>query len=506
MRRPPLTVWVSLRIVESTAPETETGGPGVTRVPVRTRLEQLARHRLARTGLALAAAVLLWLPARGWLSGWAVGLGMDEQRGALVAALLAVLAGSGVATLLGSCPGPARAGGLIGLVGFEVVPFLAGAARTGPTGGLAASTIAFGWVAQPLGMLLLGWVAATAGAGIGALLRADVLGLWARLRRGRRGAPPLVAGLVLVLVVAVPAATTALQDGSLTALYSYSTPGSAQLGHGGHPGPGVVASANGGLHPPAGHIDPISVGGRSVRVYLPPSYALQPGTSFPVVYFLHGYPSTELQWLSGAQLPGVLDQLIAARVVPPLLAVLPDGNGRATSDAEWGDTVRGDRIEDWLVDAVVPAVDARYRTLGAHHRGIAGLSAGGFGALNIATRHPQLFDWAASYSGYAVARRDLFAGPSAAANSPLLTVTRVAVQERMPLYVGVGTGDGRYLDSNEAFAAELRRLGWEPVSYDVVPGGHGWVAWRLELVHSLEWLGTLWPAAAEPPPMDTPVE
>ncbi|MEA2671574.1 MAG: hypothetical protein QOG45_1794 [Chloroflexota bacterium] len=492
--------------MKTTAPETETGGPGVTRT-ARALLVRLARHRLAGTGLALAAVLLLWLPARGGLSGWAVALGMDEQRGALVAALLAVLTAAGAATLLGSRPGPSRAGGLLGLVAVEVVPFLAGAARTGPTGGLATSTVAVEWVAQPLGMLLLGWIAATAGAGIGTLLRADVLGLWARLRQGGRAGPPVVvAGLVVAILVAVPAATTALQDGSITALYSYSTPGPAHLGQGSHSGPGVVAAANGGLHPPAGRIDPISIGGRSIRVYLPPSYALQPGTSFPVVYFLHGYPSTELQWLSGAQLPGVLDQLIAARAVPPLLAVLPDGNGRSMSDAEWGDTVRGDRIEDWLVDSVVPAIDARYRTLGARYRGIAGLSAGGFGALNIATRHPRLFGWAASYSGYVAARRDLFAGPSAAANSPQLTVTRVAAAERMPLYVGVGTGDRRYLDTNEGFVAELRRLGWEPVSFDVVPGGHGWVAWRLELVHSLEWLGTLWPPPADRPPADTAVE
>jgi hypothetical protein len=40
----------------------------------------------------------------------------------------------------------------------------------------------------------------------------------------------------------------------------------------------------------------------------------------------------------------------------------------------------------------------------------------------------------------------------------------------------------------------------------VVPGGHGWAAWRLELVHSLEWLGTLWPAPADQPPTDTAVE
>ncbi|HEY2702919.1 MAG TPA: alpha/beta hydrolase-fold protein [Candidatus Dormibacteraeota bacterium] len=486
------------------APETETGAPGAHRAArARARLDRVAHHRLTQAALALAAVLLLWLLLGGGLSGWAVGLGMDEQRGTLVAALIAVLAGSGVATLLGARPGPARAGCLLGLVAVEVVPFLAGAARSGPTGGLATRTVAFGWVAQPLGMLLLGAVAATAGAAIGALLRADALVVWARLRRSRRAWPPLVAGITLAALVAAPAATTALQDGSLTALYSYSAPGS-HLGSG-HPGPGVVAAATGRQFP-AGRIDPISVGGRSVRVYLPPSYALQPGTSFPVVYFLHGYPSTELQWLSGAQLPGVLDQLIATRVVPPLLAVLPDGNGRVSADAEWADTARGDRIEDWLINSVVPGVDARYRTLGAGHRGVAGLSAGGFGALNIATRHPRLFSWAASYSGYFAARPGFFAGPAAAANSPLLTVTHVAAQERMPVYVGVGTGDGRYLDTNEGFVAELRRLGWEPVSFDVVPGGHGWAAWRLELVHSLEWLGTLWPPPADRPPAESAVE
>ncbi len=486
------------------APETETGAPGPRRAAqVRAQLDRVAHHRLTQTALALAGVLLLWLLGGGGLSGWAVGLGMDEQRGTLVAALIAVLAGSGVATLLGARPGPARAGCVLGLVAFEVVPFLAGAARTGPTGGLAIRMVAFGWVAQPLGMVLLGAIAATAGAGIGALLRADALALWARLRRSRRAWPPLVAAVALAALVAAPAATTALQDGSLTALYSYSAPGS-HLG-GGHAGPGVVAAAT-GRQVPAGRIDPISVGGRSVRVYLPPSYALQPGTSFPVVYFLHGYPSTELQWLSGAQLPGVLDQLIAARVMPPLLAVLPDGNGSVGADAEWADTARGDRIEDWLVTSVVPAVDARYRTLGAGHRGVAGLSAGGFGALNIATRHPRIFSWAASYSGYFAARPGFFAGAAAAANSPLLTVTRVAARERMPIYVGVGTGDGRYLDTNEGFVAELRRLGWEPVSFDVVPGGHGWAAWRLELVHSLEWLGTLWPPTADRPPAELAVE
>ena len=146
-----------------------------------------------------------------------------------------------------------------------------------------------------------------------------------------------------------------------------------------------------------------------------------------------------------------------------------------------------------------PASHVRRPTVAVLGAGIAGLSAGGFGAVNIAVHHPELFSWAASYSGYFGARRDVFKGLAGPANSPALTVTHLPPVLRMPLYIGVGTGDGRYLDNNEEFANELRRMSWNEVSFDVVPGGHGWTAWRLELVHSLEWLGTLWPAPAEPP-------
>lgn len=465
-----------------------------------TRIDRILHHRLARAGLVLLLVVLLWRLGGHALTDWAVGLGMDEERGALIASLLTVLLGAGVATILGDPAGSSRLGALAALVAIEIVPFLVGAARTGSTAGLATSTVPLAWVAQPLGMLLLGWIAVTAGAALGTLLRADVLGAWARVRRHRfRWTPVALIGLV-GLLLALPAATTALQDGSIAALYSYATnPDGSTPTSGHHVRHGVVAAAKGvAAHAPAGHLDRLVIGGRKVEVYLPAAYATETAASFPVIYFLHGYPSTELQWLSGAQLPGVLDQLIATRVMPPLIAVLPNGDGTHTADAEWGDTTRGDRVESWLVDQALPAIDTLYRTLGAHHRGIAGLSSGGFGALNIATHHPDLFTWAASYSGYFSARRDLFAGAAGPQNTPALTAERVPTTMRMPIYIGVGTGDGHYLDANEAFDGELRRLGWDPVSFDVVPGGHGWPAWRLEMVDSLEWLGTLWPVAGTP--------
>ena len=66
--------------------------------------------------------------------------------------------------------------------------------------------------------------------------------------------------------------------------------------------------------------------------------------------------------------------------------------------------------------------------------------------------------------------RDVFPGQSGPANSPAYTVNHLPPALRMPVYVGVGTGDGRYLENNEQFISQLRRLGWNDVSFDV---GHG---------------------------------
>jgi enterochelin esterase-like enzyme len=239
-------------------------------------------------------------------------------------------------------------------------------------------------------------------------------------------------------------------------------------------------------------MDTFSVAGHRVVAYLPAVYNAEPQGRFPVVYFLHGFPGNPEQWFgSGAQLPAVLDQLIDDHKLPPLIAVMPDGNGVHLSDTEWGNTAAGDRVETWLVNRVVSAVDARYGGLGATYRGIAGFSAGGFGAVNLAVRHPSVFRWAASWSGLFTARSDIF-GAAAKANSPQLTGPHLPVAQRMPLYVADGEGDLDFRAETQRFVATLRQAGWSPLKAESVGGGHGWEAWRAEMVDSLVWLGALW--------------
>jgi hypothetical protein len=78
----------------------------------------------------------------------------------------------------------------------------------------------------------------------------------------------------------------------------------------------------------------------------------------------------------------------------------------------------------------------------------------------------------------------------------------------MPLYVGIGGKDTEFATDTRNFVGELSSLGWTPSLNDSVPGGHGWEAWRLEVVHSLRWLGTIWGVnllPMQPPPTLAPI-
>jgi putative tributyrin esterase len=240
-----------------------------------------------------------------------------------------------------------------------------------------------------------------------------------------------------------------------------------------------------------GRVDSFSVDGRRVLAYLPAAYVALPRARLPVVYFLHGSPGAAPDWIDGGRLPALLDQMQAAGRLAPLIAVFPDGND--SDGAWWGNTVHGPDLESWFVGRLVPAVDLRYRTLGSAERGIAGASAGGFGAVNLALRHPGLFGWVASYSGVFTAGDDVF-GQAAAVNSPALTISAVPATRRFPLFVGAGAGDDEFRPDTEHFIGTVRGLGWAPLQAEIVPGGHGWDAWAVEARDSLLWLGRLWSA------------
>ena len=230
-----------------------------------------------------------------------------------------------------------------------------------------------------------------------------------------------------------------------------------------------------------------ALGGRRqpVDVYLPPGYKTSPRRRYPVIYLLHGVPGRPAAFLETVRLGVVEDELVALHRVRPAILVMPFGSTGSFTDEEWANGVRPNSgWETFVARDLVRAIDARYRTIPrGRARALAGLSEGGYGALNIGLHHAGEFHVLESWSGYERADpiRSIFGIDRSvlARNSPKLTLVPVAAKLRRAgtyIWFYSGTGD-HFLRENDAFAAELRREGIR-FHYFVVHGGHNWGIWR----------------------------
>jgi enterochelin esterase-like enzyme len=237
------------------------------------------------------------------------------------------------------------------------------------------------------------------------------------------------------------------------------------------------------------YVTSAALGGRRqpVDVYLPPGYAQDTQTRYPVVYLLHDFPGRPGAFLLTVKAGVDEDVLVADGRMQPVILVMPFGSSGTFSDKEWADGVRPDEHwETFVARDVVRAVDARYRTIptGAA-RAIGGLSEGGYGALNIALHHPSEFHVVESWSGYELAEpvKSVFGDNPRLLeyNSPLFQLRRAATTLRLHrtlFWFYSGADDSaRVRTQNGEFAAVLAR---ERIAHQffVFSGGHNWLVWR----------------------------
>jgi enterochelin esterase-like enzyme len=230
-----------------------------------------------------------------------------------------------------------------------------------------------------------------------------------------------------------------------------------------------------------------ALGGRSqqVVVYLPPGYAANRSQRYPVMYLLHGFPGRPEAFLQTVRMGVWVDTLMAQHTIGGVILVMPFGSTGTFEDKEWANGIRrGEGWETFVAHDVVRAIDSHYRTIASTGgRAIAGLSEGGYGALNIAFHHPGEFSVVESWSGYMRADHipAIFGGRPAllSFNSPAAYLPRVAkALRKMGTYVWFYTGSNDpLLGQNREFASELKRYGIAH-HFFVDPGGHTWRIWR----------------------------
>lgn len=152
---------------------------------------------------------------------------------------------------------------------------------------------------------------------------------------------------------------------------------------------------------------------RAVSVYLPPEYSTQSGRRFPVIYLLHGFSADHKAFIRGAyqdlNVRISMDSLIGAGKAQPMIVVTPNARNRFDGSFYANSPTTGN-WEDFVAKDLVRHIDRRYRTLAkASSRGVAGHSMGGYGALNLGMRHPDVFSavYALSPCCLSAARSDL---------------------------------------------------------------------------------------------------
>ena len=122
-------------------------------------------------------------------------------------------------------------------------------------------------------------------------------------------------------------------------------------------------------------------GRRRIWFYVPPEYAAATDQLFPVIYVLDGS-----NYVEKMDVPGVLDRLIAAKAIPPVIAVFAEPGDRQEEYS------RNQRWRAFMATELVPMVDKRFRTFSApDQRVILGSSLAAYGAVDLAVEYPSLF-------------------------------------------------------------------------------------------------------------------
>lgn len=226
-------------------------------------------------------------------------------------------------------------------------------------------------------------------------------------------------------------------------------------------------------------------------------YAVVPqsATPCPVVYLLHGLSDDYSIWQRRTGIERFADTLKIA-------VVMLDGG-----KSFYCDMASGDKYEQHILESIQTA-EAILRIGGKRFlRGIGGLSMGGYGAVKMAMKHPEMFASAHSHSGVLDPTRfyrgkslkELRAdwvggamlqafGEKIPAQEDTMKLAANFAKSKGPkpaLHLDCGSEDF-LIEDNRAFHARLEKLGVKH-TYTEHPGSHDWGYWDQHVQTALRW-------------------
>lgn len=244
-------------------------------------------------------------------------------------------------------------------------------------------------------------------------------------------------------------------------------------------------------------------------VVLPATFDTERTKHFPILYFLHGLGDNE-QFLIHSGLWNVVEDMRDKHELKDFLIATPDAGVGFYINSKDGKN----RYEDFLIEEFFPFIEKRYRAApGRANRAIDGVSMGGFGALRLGFRHPQLF---ASVSAHSAALIDKIPSSLSAApptprnrifgavfgspfdpvfweeNSPL-TLARTANLAGLKIYFDCGEQDDYGFETGAAALDKLLSARHIPHEFHLYPGRHDYQYFALHIPASLEFASNRFP-------------
>jgi len=208
---------------------------------------------------------------------------------------------------------------------------------------------------------------------------------------------------------------------------------------------------------------------RSIRVYTPPEYD-RGSARYPVFYLLHGSGDDDAGWSTVGRAGFILDNLLSAKKIKPMVVVMPNGSMPRGSGTEAQDLFARELLEN-----VMPYVEKHYRVLtDRDHRALAGLSMGGGQTLRVAPAHPELFAYVGVFSsGVRQEMTGDFEKRSAAFfENPEKTNKMMKV-----FWIGVGEKD-QGANPGAKNTAQILKAHGVKYEFHESEGGHTWINWR----------------------------
>lgn len=235
----------------------------------------------------------------------------------------------------------------------------------------------------------------------------------------------------------------------------------------------------------------------NVYIYTPPGYKSS-REHYPVVYLLHGCPGEGRDWFVKGRAHETAERLILAKQIQPVILVSADdfGPNGPRDHAEYLNSARGRVMaEDYIAHELPQFIDTTLRTIPSPNaRALVGLSSGGYGAINVGTKHQDVFHVLAAHSGYFDPRfeRDEIErmlgvehGRLWDANNPHKQVSQWRSDPNLRIYLDCGDSD-ELLPDNQQLDKELTANHIKHVFY-VTDGAHHWSLWRDRLQNSLKY-------------------